>query len=157
MPSPSRAQPHGGRGLNPGFGRKTTPRGFEPLRAKLNGFRVHLLNRSDTVSLAIIDACGRIWHNHYTAVLPWCEIAQVFMFFIRELMRTCFLLSCLFVFFLREFSQTGKPYTVLFVGLWNYRTGTKILRQQFSVKPALCAVTNVVPFFPKTFPATGPR
>ena len=30
---------------------KTTPRGFEPLRAEPNGFRVHLLNRSDTVSL----------------------------------------------------------------------------------------------------------
>ena len=29
---------------------KTTPRGFEPLRAEPNGFRVHLLNRSDTVS-----------------------------------------------------------------------------------------------------------
>ena len=31
--------------------RKATPRGFEPLRAEPNGFRVHLLNRSDTVSL----------------------------------------------------------------------------------------------------------
>ena len=29
---------------------KTTPRGFEPLRAEPNGFRVHLLNRSDTLS-----------------------------------------------------------------------------------------------------------
>ena len=29
---------------------KTTPRGFEPLRAEPNGFRVHLLSRSDTVS-----------------------------------------------------------------------------------------------------------
>ena len=29
---------------------QTTPRGFEPLRAEPNGFRVHLLNRSDTVS-----------------------------------------------------------------------------------------------------------
>ena len=29
---------------------KATPRGFEPLRAEPNGFRVHLLNRSDTVS-----------------------------------------------------------------------------------------------------------
>ena len=28
-----------------------TARGFEPLRAEPNGFRVHLLNRSDTVSL----------------------------------------------------------------------------------------------------------
>ena len=28
----------------------TTPRGFEPLRAEPNGFRVHLLNHSDTVS-----------------------------------------------------------------------------------------------------------
>ena len=31
--------------------RNATPRGFEPLRAEPNGFRVHLLNRSDTVSL----------------------------------------------------------------------------------------------------------
>ncbi len=31
--------------------RKTTPRLFEPLRAEPNGFRVHLLNRSGTVSL----------------------------------------------------------------------------------------------------------
>ena len=29
----------------------STPRGFEPLRAEPNGFRVHLLNRSDTVSM----------------------------------------------------------------------------------------------------------
>ena len=30
--------------------RQATPRGFEPLRAEPNGFRVHLLSRSDTVS-----------------------------------------------------------------------------------------------------------
>ena len=30
--------------------RNTTPRGFEPLRAEPNGFQVHLLNRSDTLS-----------------------------------------------------------------------------------------------------------
>ena len=29
---------------------ETTARGFEPLRAEPNGFRVHLLNRSDTLS-----------------------------------------------------------------------------------------------------------
>ena len=33
---------------------KATPRGFEPLRAEPNGFRVHLLNRSDTVSVATV-------------------------------------------------------------------------------------------------------
>ena len=32
---------------------KTTARGFEPLRAEPNGFRVHLLNRSDTVSVTL--------------------------------------------------------------------------------------------------------
>ena len=32
---------------------ETTPRGFEPLRAEPNGFRVHLLNRSDTVSVTL--------------------------------------------------------------------------------------------------------
>ena len=30
--------------------KETTARGFEPLRAEPNGFRVHLLNRSDTLS-----------------------------------------------------------------------------------------------------------
>ena len=30
--------------------KRPTPRGFEPLRAEPNGFRVHLLSRSDTVS-----------------------------------------------------------------------------------------------------------
>ena len=30
--------------------REATPRGFEPLRAEPNGFLVHLLNHSDTVS-----------------------------------------------------------------------------------------------------------
>ena len=29
---------------------QTTPRGFEPLRPEANGFRVHLLSHSDTVS-----------------------------------------------------------------------------------------------------------
>ena len=33
-----------------------TPRGFEPLRAEPNGFRVHLLNRSDTVSVKECNA-----------------------------------------------------------------------------------------------------
>ena len=32
---------------------QTTQRGFEPLRAEPNGFLVHLLNHSDTVSLRI--------------------------------------------------------------------------------------------------------
>ena len=48
--------------------KKTTPRGFEPLRAEPNGFRVHLLNRSDTVSVVIhsslfaVSACwGRLF------------------------------------------------------------------------------------------------
>ena len=31
---------------------KATARGFEPLRAEPNGFRVHLLSRSDTLSSA---------------------------------------------------------------------------------------------------------
>ena len=30
--------------------RNATPKGFEPLRAEPNGFRVHLLSHSDTVS-----------------------------------------------------------------------------------------------------------
>ena len=34
----------------PLYAKKTTARRFEPLRAEPNGFRVHLLNRSDTLS-----------------------------------------------------------------------------------------------------------
>ena len=38
--------------------REATARGFEPLRAEPNGFRVHLLNRSDTLSWLVVDhAC----------------------------------------------------------------------------------------------------
>ena len=33
---------------------KATPRGFEPLRAEPNGFLVHLLDRSDTVSTSAL-------------------------------------------------------------------------------------------------------
>ena len=36
---------------------KTTPRGFEPLRAEPNGFRVHLLNHSDTLSVPMPHIC----------------------------------------------------------------------------------------------------
>ena len=32
---------------------RTTPRGFEPLRAEPSGFLVHLLNHSDTVSVCV--------------------------------------------------------------------------------------------------------
>ena len=34
-------------------GEHATPRGFKPLRAEPNGFRVHLLSRSDTVSMPL--------------------------------------------------------------------------------------------------------
>ena len=37
---------------------KTTARGFEPLRAEPNGFRVHLLNRSDTLSITACVTCS---------------------------------------------------------------------------------------------------
>ena len=67
------------------------------------------------------------------------------------------LLSYLFVF-VGGISLKQENRTLFFVvGLWNSRAGTKILRQLFSVKPVLCAVTNVVSFFPKTVPAKGPR
>ena len=37
----------------------STARGFEPLRAEPNGFRVHLLNRSDTLSCtAVLQRIG---------------------------------------------------------------------------------------------------
>ena len=38
---------------------KTTARGFKPLRAEPNGFRVHLLNRSDTLSLPCSECDGQ--------------------------------------------------------------------------------------------------
>ena len=43
----------------------STARGFEPLRAEPNGFRVHLLGRSDTLSL---DPKNRL--DVYTHNLP---------------------------------------------------------------------------------------
>ena len=48
----------------------TTPRGFEPLRAEPNGFRVHPLNRSGTVSyictppLAFFQKSNVLLHGH---------------------------------------------------------------------------------------------
>ena len=48
------------------YGTQTTPRGFEPLRAEPNGFRVHLLSRSDTVSGA---SCGSA-RTHRRPQLP---------------------------------------------------------------------------------------
>ena len=35
-------------------------RGFEPPRTEPNGFRIHLLNRSDTVSLSVRKGAGDI-------------------------------------------------------------------------------------------------
>ncbi len=48
-------------------GVKATPRGFEPLRAEPNGFRAHLLNRSDTVSLRLARFA---WYRRRAAALP---------------------------------------------------------------------------------------
>ena len=58
---------------------KTTPRGFEPLRAEPNGFRVHLLSRSDTVSCSQYAQLPRtqetetphmmILHMYYTSAV----------------------------------------------------------------------------------------
>ena len=51
-----------------------TPKGFEPLRAEPNGFRVHLLNRSDTLSWLVVDhACLESKHkdsSHEVERLP---------------------------------------------------------------------------------------
>ena len=44
---------------------KATTKGFEPSRAEPNGFRVHLLNHSDTLS------CRRVEQNSY--VFPCCQ------------------------------------------------------------------------------------
>ena len=41
--------------------RLPTPMGFEPMRAEPNGFRVHLLNRSDTVSCGVSNRRFLTW------------------------------------------------------------------------------------------------
>jgi hypothetical protein len=51
-------------------GAKTTPRGFEPLRAEPNGFLVHLLNHSDTVSYVTCEKLTVETRNTCVAV---CE------------------------------------------------------------------------------------
>ena len=55
--------------------RQSTPRGFEPLRAEPNGFRVHLLSGSDTVS----SACTHT---------P-CNLAYRFFFLVSHLSSHC--------------------------------------------------------------------
>ena len=52
----------------------TTPRGFQPLRAEPNGFRVHLLNHSDTVALTA-TLCNDIHANGLTPCSSRCCIA----------------------------------------------------------------------------------
>ena len=58
------------------LGCKATPRGFEPLRAEPNGFRVHLLNHSDTVSLQFPHGWIHVHllnHGfHVSPTLPYC-------------------------------------------------------------------------------------
>ena len=59
---------------------KATPKGFEPPRAEPNGFRVHLLNRSDTVSLLALSvkatsgnqACHDAMIAHLTYMYHGC-------------------------------------------------------------------------------------
>jgi hypothetical protein len=55
--------------------RKTTPKGFEPSRAEPNGFLVHLLNHSDTVSLAkckkLIIHSGINVRDDFSGLAPW--------------------------------------------------------------------------------------
>ena len=46
-----------------------TPRGFEPLRAEPNGFLVHLLNHSDTVSMQVEgNECELLYCNTIPAL-----------------------------------------------------------------------------------------
>ena len=46
---------------------QSTPRGFEPLRAEPNGFRVHLLSRSDTVSSACMHTPCNLAYRFFFA------------------------------------------------------------------------------------------
>ena len=63
----------------PNNGHPSTPKGFEPLRAEPNGFLVHLLNHSDTVSWAwathriMLDATFAIFpQNSYCLRMQGC-------------------------------------------------------------------------------------
>ena len=55
------------------FMRATTPNGFEPLRAEPNGFLVHLLSHSDTVSYCAAKPatsfCVCVWHTTRVSTL----------------------------------------------------------------------------------------
>ena len=61
--------------------RKTTPKGFEPSRAEPNGFLVHLLNHSDTVSLAkckkLIIHSGINVRDDFGGLAPWPSVLCV--------------------------------------------------------------------------------
>ena len=67
-------------GSPPGGATQATPRGFEPPRAEPNGFRVHLLSRSDTVSWQQSHAMHakrcktHIARNSATVILCGCQI-----------------------------------------------------------------------------------
>ena len=59
------------------FDVNTTPRGFEPLRAEPNGFLVHLLSHSDTVSCAIrhsADLNCKILLDAHGVPLSWSPL-----------------------------------------------------------------------------------
>ena len=49
----------------PGISEKSTPKGFEPSRAEPNGFLVHLLNHSDTVSVLMPRNIGVYRAGHF--------------------------------------------------------------------------------------------
>lgn len=57
---------------------QSTPRGFEPLRAEPNGFRVHLLSRSDTVSSASMHAPCKLAYPILFCLLAISPVIVVF-------------------------------------------------------------------------------
>ncbi len=67
LPYPHRHRYHVRQLPSRGGQTRSTPRGFEPLRAEPNGFRVHLLSRSDTVSRMAVSPRG-LWDGRGTAL-----------------------------------------------------------------------------------------
>ena len=69
--------------------RQSTPRGFEPLRAEPNGFRVHLLSRSDTVSSACTHTPCNLAYRFFFACLPSLQSLWFSLVYSTQSSSTC--------------------------------------------------------------------
>ena len=68
---------------------QSTPRGFEPLRAEHNGFRVHLLSRSDTVSSACTHTPCKLGYRFFFACLPSLQSLWFSLVYSTQSSSTC--------------------------------------------------------------------